>query len=224
MHPEMYIGQLGNGEKQGDGIYALLRKIIDNSVKEFQIGHGREIEVTVTSDDEVTVRDYGKGIPFEDLVRFASPVNVCPGCIMASGSKWTPPPASMKIVNALSRHLTAISRRGGMSMTVTYENGELKNTQKDMVADADGTEVSFVPSIRTFPGFHYRLKHLRHWMQHYARLHPGLILVLTSVEVFFATRHPEGGARESKSLRLLTSAIQAERERKIARPESAGKD
>jgi len=143
---------------------------------------------------------------------------------MAPGSKWTPPPASMKIVNAFSRHFTVISRRGGMSMTVTYENGELKNTQKGMVADADGTEVSFVPSIRTFPGFHYRLKHLRHWMQHYARLHPGLILVLTSVEVFFATRHPEGGARESKSLRLLTSAIQAERERKIARPESAGKD
>lgn len=185
MHPEMYIGRLGNGEKQGDGIYVLLRNIIDNSVKEFQIGHGREIEVTVTPDDEVTVRDYGRGIPFEDLVRFASPVDVCPGCIMAPDSKWTPPPMGMKLVNAFSRHFTVISRRGGMSTTVTYENGVLENTQKGVVADADGTEVIFVPSGRTFPGFHYRLKHLRHWMQHYARLHPGLHLVLTSAERFF---------------------------------------
>ena len=104
---------------------------------------------------------------------------------MGPGSKWTPPPMGMKLVNAFSRHFTVISRCGGMGMTVTYENGVLKNTQKGMVADADGTEVSFVPSIRIFPGFHYRLKHLRHWMQHYARLHPGLHLVLTSAERFF---------------------------------------
>ena len=184
LRPGMYIGRLGNGEKQDDGIYSLLKNIIDNSVDEYQICEGREIEVTVTPDNEVTVRDHGKGIPFEYIVKYASP-QFCTGGRMCPGAELTFPQLGVKIVNALSKHFTVISRRGGMSMTVTYENGVLKNTQKSPVTDADGTDVIFKPSERTFPGFHYRLEHLRHWMWHYVRLHPGLHLVLNSVEQFF---------------------------------------
>ena len=175
---------LGNGEKQDDGIYRLLKNIIDNRVEECQICEGREIEVTLTPDNEVTVRDHGKGIPFEYIVKYASP-QVCTDGRMFPGEKMTFPQLGMKVVNALSKHFTLISRRGGMSMTATYENGVLKKTQKGPVTDADGTDVIFKPSEKTFPGFHYRLEHLRHWMRRYARLHPGLHLVLNSAERFF---------------------------------------
>ena len=192
--PGMYIGRLGNGEHQDDGIYVLLKEVIDNSVDEFSSGSGRKIEVKVQEDGQVTVRDYGRGIPLDSVVACVSQINT--GGKFNAGDDGQPRAfacsiglngVGLKAVNALSEYFTVVSRRGGASMTVQFENGVLKKKQKGKTAEPDGTEVTFKPSAEVFPGFHFEMKFLRRRMQHYAWLNTGLSLMLNN-ERFFSRK------------------------------------
>ena len=122
--PGMYIGRLGNGDHQDDGIYVLLKEVIDNSVDEFMAGTGRKVEVRLEEGGEVTVRDYGRGIPLDSVVACVSQINT--GGKFNVGDDGQPRAfacsiglngVGLKAVNALSSRFRVVSRRGGASMT-----------------------------------------------------------------------------------------------------------
>ena len=120
--PGMYIGRLGNGEHQDDGIYILLKEVIDNSIDEFTSGFGKKIEVDVKEDGSVHVRDYGRGIPLDSVIACVSQINT--GGKFSSDTENRPFAFSiglngvgLKAVNALSDVFTVTSRRDGKSMT-----------------------------------------------------------------------------------------------------------
>ncbi len=192
--PGMYIGRLGNGDQQDDGIYVLLKEVIDNSIDEFSSGFGRKIEVTVSDEGEVRVRDYGRGIPLDSVVACVSKINT--GGKFIAGEDGKPRAfacsiglngVGLKAVNALSERFTVISRRQGQSMTAIFEDGVQKSARKGKTADPDGTEVIFKPSNAVFPGFHFEMRHLRRRMQNYSWLNSGLSLSLNN-EKFYSRR------------------------------------
>ncbi len=183
--PGMYIGRLGNGDHQDDGIYVLLKEVIDNSVDEFMAGTGRKVEVRLEEGGEVTVRDYGRGIPLDSVVACVSQINT--GGKFNVGDDGQPRAfacsiglngVGLKAVNALSSRFRVVSRRGGASMTAEFADGVLQRKAKGKTTEADGTEVTFLPSAEVFPGFHFEMKFLRRRMQNYAWLNTGLTLTL----------------------------------------------
>lgn len=192
--PGMYIGRLGNGDHQDDGIYILLKEVIDNSIDEFTIGAGKRIEVTVQDDGLVKVRDYGRGIPLDSVVDCVSKINT--GGKFDTGSDGVAKPfacsiglngVGLKAVNALAEPFTVISRRNGQSMTAEFSGGVLKHKAKGKTGEPNGTEITFRPAERFFPGFHFEPKHLKRRMQLYAWLNSGISITLNG-EKFFSRR------------------------------------
>ncbi len=190
----MYIGRLGNGDHPDDGIYVLLKEVIDNSVDEFMAGVGRRIEITIAENQTVTVRDYGRGIPLNRVVDCVSKINT--GGKFATGEDGKPRPfaisiglngVGLKAVNALSQHFTVISRRDGKAVRAVFEQGVLKAEERFDCDEPSGTEVSFLPSEKYFHGFHFDMKHLRRRMQHYVWLNSGLSISLNG-EKFFSRK------------------------------------
>lgn len=128
--PGMYIGRLGNGDNQGDGIYVLLKETIDNSVDEFSMGYGKQVQVTI-NDREVTVRDFGRGIPLDSVVKVTNNLN--------TGGKFDDRSfkksvglngVGSKAVNALSSSYYVQSFRDGATSWAKYERGELLDSGK----------------------------------------------------------------------------------------------
>lgn len=194
MRPGMYIGRLGNGEQQDDGIYVLLKEVIDNSIDEFSSGFGRKVEVKLQDDGTVTVRDYGRGIPLDSVVACVSQINT--GGKFNVGDDGTPRAfacsiglngVGLKAVNALSSSFIVTSRRDGQSMTAEFADGVLKKKSKGKTTEANGTEVTFHPADDVFVGFKFEMKFLRRRMQHYAWLNTGMSLTLNN-ERFFSRR------------------------------------
>ncbi|HOW31117.1 MAG TPA: ATP-binding protein, partial [Bacteroidales bacterium] len=144
--PGMYIGKLGDGSSHDDGIYVLLKEIIDNSIDEYMMGHGRTIEVTI-KEHSVTVRDYGRGIPLGKLVACVSQIN--------TGAKYDSKVfkkavglngVGSKAVNALSSQFTAITVREGRSKTAEFNKGDLINESAEEATDQrNGTLITFTP-------------------------------------------------------------------------------
>lgn len=192
--PGMYIGRLGNGEHQDDGIYILLKEVIDNSIDEFTIGAGRRIEVTIQDNGEVKVRDYGRGIPLDSVVDCVSKINTG-GKFDTSKDGVAKPFAcsiglngvGLKAVNALSETFTAVSRRDGQSMTAEFVDGVLKRKAKGKTSEPNGTEITFRPAERFFPGYRFEPKHLKRRMQLYAWLNSGISITLNG-EKFYSRR------------------------------------
>lgn len=175
--PGMYIGKLGDGTHADDGIYVLLKEVIDNSIDEYRMGYGKTIEIRV-EDDRVSVRDYGRGIPLNSVVKAVS--------IMNTGGKFDSQVfkksvglngVGTKAVNALSASFTVESFRDGKSKKATFSEGKLiEEADLEGLKSENGTLITFIPDGKLFPNYAYKDEFLETMLRNYAYLNAGLIL------------------------------------------------
>lgn len=172
----MYIGRLGNGTHVDDGIYVLLKEVVDNSIDEFIMGFGSKIVIRLKG-NVVRVRDYGRGIPLGKVIECVSIIN--------TGAKYSDDVfqfsvglngVGTKAVNALSSSFTVTSYRDGAFSSATFEKGVLQNQNQGKCAEADGTEVSFVPDPDLFGDYAYNEDFVISRIWSYAYLNTGLSL------------------------------------------------
>ena len=173
--PGMYIGRLGDGSHIEDGIYVLLKEIIDNSIDEFRMGIGKRIDITVADDLRVSVRDYGRGIPLGKLVEAVSMLN--------TGGKYDTKAfkksvglngVGAKAVNALSARFVTASVRDGMKRTAVFERGNLVSDTQEATSEDNGTYVFFEPDDTLFVGYRYRPEFVETMLRNYTYLNAGL--------------------------------------------------
>ena len=185
LRPGMYIGKLGDGSAYDDGIYVLIKEIIDNCIDEHVMGFGKSIEIQV-SREMVTVRDYGRGIPLGKLVDCVSRIN--------TGGKYDGEAftksvglngVGTKAVNALSKSFMVQSFREGRTRIASFAQGFLLEESKDMpTADKNGTYVEFVPDGEIFRNFHFIHEFIEEQLWNYAYLNAGLSLYLNGKKFF----------------------------------------
>ena len=178
MRPGMYIGKLGNGSSPDDGIYILLKEVLDNSIDEFVMGAGKTIEISINSNG-VSVRDYGRGIPLGKVVDVVSKMN--------TGGKYDTRAfkksvglngVGTKAVNALSTNFKVQSVRDGKSKSVIFEQGNLvEEGEIENSTKRKGTKVSFVPDTSIFKNYKYRNEYVSKMLKYYVYLNPGLSIV-----------------------------------------------
>ncbi|MBP5720251.1 MAG: ATP-binding protein [Bacteroidales bacterium] len=178
MRPGMYIGRLGNGNNPGDGIYVLLKEIIDNSVDEYAMGFGKQVQITI-EDKTVTVRDFGRGIPLDAVVKATSILNTG-GKFDTKGYKKSVGlnGVGTKAVNALSEEFYVCSHRDGECSWAKYGRGELKDSGKAPTKEKNGTLVVFTPDNLMFNDFHFNMDYVETMVKNYSYLKKGLTLVL----------------------------------------------
>lgn len=174
--PGMYIGKLGDGSHSEDGIYVLLKEVIDNSIDEFNMGAGRHIDITLAEEGCVTVRDYGRGIPLGKVREVASEIN--------TGGKFDDcnfkksvglNGVGLKAVNALSEECLVSSVREGRKVEVLFRKGELISSSEPFeTSEENGTQVRFTPDASLFPGFAYRPDVIETMINNYTYLNTGL--------------------------------------------------
>ncbi len=177
LRPGMYIGKLGDGTAADDGIYILIKEVIDNSIDEYVMGHGKKIEVKIEN-GKVSVRDYGRGIPLGKVVECVSKIN--------TGGKYDSKAfkksvglngVGTKAVNALSEYFKVMSVRDGKSKTAEFSKGEITKNGKIVKCDEpNGTLIEFVPDISIFKNFHFRNEYVSEMLWNYAYLNSGLRL------------------------------------------------
>lgn len=181
----MYIGRLGDGSNTDDGIYILLKEVIDNSIDEFIIGKGSSINVRVDFEKNlVCIRDFGRGIPLGKLIECVSQIN--------TGAKYNSDVfqfsiglngVGTKAVNALSSHFLVRSHREGEYREAQFCRGKLVCENSGKTAEPDGTYVEFIPDIEIFKKFEYREEYLLKRMWNYAYLNVGLKIDFNGVEI-----------------------------------------
>lgn len=178
LRPGMYIGRLGDGRDPGDGIYVLLKEIIDNSVDEFSSGNGKEIRVTV-EDGSVSVRDFGRGIPLGKVIDAVS--------ILNTGGKFDDKAfkksvglngVGTKAVNALSSEFYVCSHRDGECFHALFRRGKLIESGQEPTKERNGTLVRFTPDDMMFSGYAYNFGYVETMVKNYSYLNRGLTLVL----------------------------------------------
>lgn len=176
--PGMYIGKLGDGSSRDDGIYILLKEVIDNAIDEYMMGFGKKIDVTVT-DQRVRVRDYGRGVPLGKVVDVASKMNtgakydskVFKKCVGLNG-------IGIKAVNALATEFIIRAFREGNVKAAEFARGELvKDPPIRKSEEPDGTEVVFIPDRDLFGHFHFISEYIETQMQNYVYLNSGLSII-----------------------------------------------
>lgn len=178
MRPGMYIGKLGDGSSPDDGIYILLKEVIDNSIDEFVMGAGKTIDISVQG-NKVIVRDYGRGIPLGKVVDVVSKMN--------TGGKYDSRAfkksvglngVGTKAVNALSAYFRVESTRDGKSASAEFESGELTEEETlDNTSRRKGTKISFIPDETIFKNYKYRNEYVIRMLKNYVYLNPGLTIV-----------------------------------------------
>lgn len=176
--PGMYIGKLGDGSHSDDGIYVILKEVIDNSIDEFAMGFGKQIVVNITDDGTVEVRDYGRGIPLESVVDVSSKMN--------TGAKYDSDAfkksvglngVGMKATNALSTYFEISSCRNGEKKRVCYSRGEITDDCPICPTDEEnGTYVKFVPDKDIFLNYKYNDEFVETMMKNYSFLNTGLTI------------------------------------------------
>ena len=201
MRPGMYIGKLGDGSSSDDGIYILLKEVIDNSIDEFVMGAGKTIEVSIKQ-TQVTVRDYGRGIPLGKVVDVVSKMN--------TGGKYDSKAfkkavglngVGTKAVNALSDYFKVESTREGHSVSAEFNKGSLTtHNEKTESSRRKGTKVSFIPDQSIFKNFKYRNEYIARMLKNYVYLNPGLTIVFNG-EKFYS----ENGLKDLLSERINLS-------------------
>lgn len=177
LRPGMYIGKLGDGSSSDDGIYILLKEVLDNCIDEFVMGAGKSIDITI-KENMVTVRDYGRGIPLGKLVDVVSKMN--------TGGKYDTRAfkksvglngVGTKAVNALSSSFSVESSREQRSKAARFEYGNLIEEQEEQsTSKRRGTKVTFVPDAKIFKNFKYRLEYVERMVKNYVYLNPGLTI------------------------------------------------
>ncbi len=185
MRPGMYIGKLGDGSSPDDGIYILLKEVIDNSIDEFVMGSGKTIEISIQG-SKVTVRDYGRGIPLGKVVDVVSKMN--------TGGKYDSKAfkksvglngVGTKAVNALSTYFRVESTRDGKSASAEFAEGNLTN--EDFLEETSrrkGTKVSFIPDESIFKNYKFRNEYVAKMLKNYVYLNPGLTIVFNGEKYF----------------------------------------
>ena len=185
MRPGMYIGKLGDGSSPDDGIYILLKEVLDNSIDEFVMGAGKTIEISI-SDSGVSVRDYGRGIPLGKVVDVVSKMN--------TGGKYDTRAfkksvglngVGTKAVNALSSIFKVESNREGKIKSVQFELGNLiEDNPIVQSSKRKGTKVFFKPDDSIFKHYKYRVEYVSRMLKYYVYLNPGLTIVFNGEKYF----------------------------------------
>jgi len=185
MRPGMYIGKLGDGSTADDGIYVLLKEVIDNSIDEYVMGAGKTIEISVQN-QRVIVRDYGRGIPLGKVVEVVSKMN--------TGGKYDSRAfkktvglngVGTKAVNALSSSFKVESTRDGKSKSAEFEQGNLINVKElEETARKRGTKVTFIPDESIFKNFKYRNEYIEKMLKNYVYLNPGLTILFNGEKFY----------------------------------------
>ena len=176
--PGMYIGRLGNGEDLGDGIYVLLKEVVDNSIDEFSAGFGKQILINV-NEKEASVRDFGRGIPLNSLVKAVSVLNTG-GKYDTKGYKKSVGlnGVGLKAVNALSSTFYVEAYRDGMSAFAEFREGKIVDQGQRPTKEKNGTYVRFVPDEHLFTGYNFHMEFIESMMKNYSYLKKGLTLNL----------------------------------------------
>ena len=177
LRPGMYIGKLGDGSSADDGIYVLLKEVLDNSIDEFIMGAGKTIDVKI-SDNKVEVRDYGRGIPLGKVVDVVSKMN--------TGGKYDSRAfkksiglngVGTKAVNALSSYFKVESVRDNQTKSASFERGIIKEESPiEETQKRRGTSVAFIPDDTIFKNFKFRNEYVVRMLKNYVYLNPGLTI------------------------------------------------
>jgi len=201
MRPGMYIGKLGDGSSPDDGIYILIKEVIDNSIDEFVMGTGKTIEVTL-KDKMVTVRDFGRGIPLGKVIDVVSKMN--------TGGKYDSKAfkksvglngVGTKAVNALSTYFRVVSVRDNQQKAADFSAGDLVSEEELVeTTKRKGTKVSFIADEKIFKNYKYRKEYIERMLKNYCYLNKGLTIIFNG-EKFFS----ENGLKD-----LLNENINAE--------------
>lgn len=178
LRPGMYIGKLGDGSSADDGIYILIKEVIDNSIDEYVMGNGKTIEVSIR-DKKVTIRDYGRGIPLGKVIDCVSKIN--------TGAKYDSKAfkksvglngVGTKAVNALSSYFKIQSVREEQSKLAEFENGVIINDAPiESTTNRKGTKVTFIPDNTIFGNFRFLNEYVEKMLWNYCYLNPGLTIV-----------------------------------------------
>ncbi|WP_299335160.1 DNA topoisomerase IV subunit B [uncultured Psychroserpens sp.] len=185
MRPGMYIGKLGDGSSPDDGIYILVKEVLDNSIDEYVMGAGKTIEISIQG-NKVIVRDYGRGIPLGKVVDVVSKMN--------TGGKYDSRAfkksvglngVGTKAVNALSNYFRVESTRDGKSASAEFEQGNLTNEELlDDTSRRKGTKVSFIPDDSIFKNYKFRNEYVAKMLKNYVYLNPGLTIVFNGEKYY----------------------------------------
>ncbi|MCR5298775.1 MAG: type IIA DNA topoisomerase subunit B [Paludibacteraceae bacterium] len=185
LRPGMYIGKLGDGSSADDGIYVLIKEIIDNCIDEFRMGYGNTVDITV-NDGYVIVRDYGRGIPLGKMVAAVS--------IMNTGAKYDTKAfkksvglngVGTKAVNALSSRFVVRSFRDGQVKKAEFSEGKLlKEWDLEPTKESNGTMVEFTPDPTIFLNYRYQMEFIESMLRNYAYLNNGLSLILNGKKFY----------------------------------------
>ena len=175
LRPGMYIGKLGDGSAQDDGIYVLVKEIIDNSIDEFVMGHGKEIFISI-KEGKAEIRDYGRGIPLGKVIDCVSKIN--------TGGKYDSKAfkksvglngVGTKAVNALSSHFVVQAIRDGKTKVAEFNHGNLVKDHKiSKTSEANGTIMTFYPDADIFKNYKFRSEYIESQLWNYAYLNAGL--------------------------------------------------
>lgn len=177
LRPGMYIGKLGDGSSADDGVYVLIKEVIDNCIDEHTMGYGKQIEITI-KDKTVTIRDYGRGIPLGKVVDVVSKIN--------TGAKYDSKAfqksvglngVGTKAVNALSTYFKVTAFREGKEKTAEFERGVLVKEHKESnTTQHNGTQVQFMPDDTVFRNFHFQEEYIENLLWNYCYLNAGLVI------------------------------------------------
>jgi DNA gyrase/topoisomerase IV subunit B len=187
LRPGMYIGRLGDGSHQDDGIYILLKEVIDNGVDEYIMGAGKRIDITIEENGSTMIRDYGRGIPLGKLVECVSVIN--------TGAKYNTDVfqfsvglngVGTKAVNALSKMFRVTSFRDGEYAMAEFESGILQTEEKGKTKERNGTLIEFVPDEDVFGEYTYDNQYVSKRLWRYAYLNSGLSLYFNEERFFSA--------------------------------------
>jgi topoisomerase-4 subunit B len=179
LRPGMYIGKLGDGSSADDGVYVLIKEVIDNCIDEHTMGFGKQVDVVIEG-KMITVRDFGRGIPLGKVVDVVSKIN--------TGAKYDSKAfqksvglngVGTKAVNALSNHFTVTAYREGKEKTAEFEKGVLVKDNKEIATkEPNGTFITFIPDDTIFKNFHFVQEYLDSQFWNYCYLNAGLIMNL----------------------------------------------
>ncbi|MHA4847055.1 DNA topoisomerase IV subunit B [Flavitalea antarctica] len=177
LRPGMYIGKLGDGTSSDDGIYVLLKEVLDNCIDEHTMGYGKHVDISIEN-KTVTIRDYGRGIPLGKVVDVVSKIN--------TGAKYDSKAfqksvglngVGTKAVNALSKYFKVTAFRDGKEKVAEFERGVLIKEHKEAkTTEPNGTEVVFIPDETVFKNFHYLNEYIDQQLWNYCFLNAGLVI------------------------------------------------
>lgn len=184
LRPGMYIGKLGDGSQSDDGIYVLLKEVIDNSIDEFKMGFGKRLEIEILENHTVCVRDYGRGIPQGMMIEAVSKLN--------TGAKYDDKVfkksvglngVGLKAANALSTKFEVRSYRDGVVRAASFEKGILVSDVTEKTSDENGTFVSFTPDNSLFRNYEYRAAYVETLLRNYTYLNTGLTIMFNGKRI-----------------------------------------